>query len=339
MGASNSSFSEDAFTRINNEANRMIQIILDRGYTDRDQVCKEIGYEKVNELSRSFSIATLSGVRYQFGFVDTNTDRQKICLDIVNFYVKKVNLITNIQKKLAECHRNRVGLNYQAIELELEKIRNATTMEEIDTITMNVNALISVTNCGPSVPQPVITRQVVQPMVSQPTPQVHTVVKEVPVTQRTVYKPVVTRHEVVHQLVAPIVTRPIVRPVVTQPVVTRPVLVPLQTPEKEVLPEIPVHTVQGQRRSVQVSGERIRRENGTLIVENPNQVNVLRTGQNIRPGTPVRALGNHTPKTPGETYLKEGQATSYIRPGPRNWAYVRHSNGQQGYVPATHISL
>lgn len=329
MGASNSSFSEDAFTRINNEANRMIQIILDRGYTDRDQVCKEIGYEKVNELSRSFSIATLSGIRYQFGFMDTSTDRQKICLDIVNFYVKKVNLITNIQKKLAECHRNRIGLNYQAIEMELEKIRNATTMKEIDAITMNVNQMISITNCGSPVVQVSQVRQ---------QPQVHTVVKEVPVTQRTVYKPVVTRHEVVHQPVTPVVTAPVVtQPLVTRSVVTRPVLVPLTSPER--LPEIPVHTVQGQRRSVQVSGERIRRENGTLVVENPSQVSVRRSGQTIRPGTPVRALGDHTPKTPGETYLKEGQATSYIRPGPRNWALVRHANGQQGYVPATHLSL
>ena len=328
MGASNSSFSEDAFTRINNEANRMIQIILDRGYTDRDQVCKEIGYEKVNELSRSFSIATLSGVRYQFGFVDTSMDRQQICLDIVNFYVKKVNLITNIQKKLGECHRNRIGLNYQAIEMEMEKIRNATTMEEIDTITMNVNQIISTTNCSPSVQ---VSQQVVQTQMSQPQvvqqipPQVHTVVKEVPVTQRTIYKPVVTRHEVFHQPMVPILSRPVIQPVVVSP--------------REELPQIPVHTVQGQTRSVQVSGERIRRENGTLVVENPSQVNVRKTGPTIRPGTPVRALGDHVPKTPGETYLKKGQATSYVRPGPRNWALVRHANGQQGYVPATHLSL
>ena len=75
------------------------------------------------------------------------------------------------------------------------------------------------------------------------------------------------------------------------------------------------------------------------MVENPSRVVSRRGLQNIRPGTPVRALGDHIPKTSGETYLKKGQATSYVRPGPRNWALVRHATGEQGYVPATHLSL
>ena len=95
---------EDAFQRINNEANRLIMLILERKYTDRDAICSKLGYQKINDLSNSFQVETLEGVRYRLGVIsDDNSNleenKNKICLDIVNFYLKKINLITNIQKE------------------------------------------------------------------------------------------------------------------------------------------------------------------------------------------------------------------------------------------------
>ena len=54
---------------------------------------------------------------------------------------------------------------------------------------------------------------------------------------------------------------------------------------------------------------------------------------------PVRAVANHTPTSPNEIPLTAGQTTSYLRQGARGWAYVRHTDGTQGYVPSSHLSL
>ena len=54
---------------------------------------------------------------------------------------------------------------------------------------------------------------------------------------------------------------------------------------------------------------------------------------------PVRAVANHNPTSPTEVPLVAGQTTSYLRQGARGWAYVRHPDGTQGYVPSSHLSL
>ena len=202
MGNSNTSFEENlqnkssniqtqhsdidlVITRINTEADRLIALILERGYNDRDQICKKIGYQKIDELSGLFHTQTLNGVRYKLGIIPENTpdleaNKTKVCLDIVNFYVKKINLITNIQKELPNCRNmeneiynnltnklNSKSLNdddwlqvynkienfnkdtqkrYKLIERELERVRAAKTMRELDAIAYTTNTILNDTN-------------------------------------------------------------------------------------------------------------------------------------------------------------------------------------------------
>jgi len=202
MGNSNTSFEENlqskssniqtqhsdidlVITRINTEADRLIALILERGYNDRDQICKKIGYQKIDELSGLFHTQTLNGVRYKLGIIPENTpdleaNKTKVCLDIVNFYVKKINLITNIQKELPNCRNmeneiynnlanklNSKSLNdddwlqvynkienfnkdtqkrYSLIERELERVRAAKTMRELDAIAYTTNTILNDTN-------------------------------------------------------------------------------------------------------------------------------------------------------------------------------------------------
>ena len=133
---------------------------------------------------------------------------------------------------------------------------------------------------------------------------------------------------------------------------------------------IPVHTIQGvpkaEPKRIQVSGEEISKVGDNVIVRNPQSLKVTQTvprsklnefsrslgpntkitslttipkTQNIPRGTPVRALGDHIPRTVSELGLRAGQKTTYLEPAPRNWALVRHDEGSTGYVPATHLSL
>jgi hypothetical protein len=172
--------------RIEAEADRIIGIILMRHYNDREALCKQIGYHKVDELSNFFHNETLNGVRYKLG-VNANVtnatmerNRQNVCRDIVNFYLKKINLITNIQKEVPNClnmeqeiYRNLtqklesnrlnnqdslavyeklekfnkdIKKRYDLIEREIERIRLAKNMTELDAIARTTNTILSDTN-------------------------------------------------------------------------------------------------------------------------------------------------------------------------------------------------
>ena len=202
MGNSNTSFEENLqnksstiqsqhlnldqeILRINAEADRIIALILERGYNDRDKICQKIGYQKIDELSGLFQIQTLNDIRYKLGIIPENTpeletNKTKVCLDIVNFYVKKINLITNIQKELPNCRNmekeiyddltNKLNSNslnndewlevynklekfnkdikkrYDLIERELERVRKARTMSELDAIAYTTNTILNDTN-------------------------------------------------------------------------------------------------------------------------------------------------------------------------------------------------
>ena len=82
--------------RINNEANRLIDLIIKSGKNNQQEVCKTLAYHKVDELSSFFPIQTLNGIRYRLGVVPNEpileNDKDRICLDIVNFYLKKIKL-------------------------------------------------------------------------------------------------------------------------------------------------------------------------------------------------------------------------------------------------------
>jgi hypothetical protein len=251
------------------------------------------------------------------------------------------------------------------------------------------------------------------PTVNNTENSVHTVIREVPITHRTIYKPVITKREVVNEPLpeeipmSPRPTTTIIRevapiaPVVPVHTHTHTETV-IREPKKE-LPIIPVNRgpqmvtstpivtnpavitspiTLGQK-SIHVKGESIRNEGGRVIVTNPQTVEVTHTVHKSQLGslqqslpsntrivkiepvmapkvsrvittpivtapivtapisgaTPVRAIADHVPTSSVEVPLREGQATSYIRPGARGWAYVRHADGSEGYVPSSHLSL
>ena len=172
--------------RIEAEADRIIGIILMRKYNDRDALCKQIAYHKVDELQQFFKTETLDGVRYRLGVTSVpqnatlERNRQNACRDIVNFYLKKINLITNIQKEVPNClnmeqeiyrnltqklENNRLNnqdslavyeklekfnkdikKRYDLIEREIERIRLAKNMTELDAIARTTNTILSDTN-------------------------------------------------------------------------------------------------------------------------------------------------------------------------------------------------
>lgn len=137
---------------------------------------------------------------------------------------------------------------------------------------------------------------------------------------------------------------------------------------KEVKPGL--HTFQGTKKvvpdTVRITADEIKRYNDNVFVRNPKSIEVTRTVpksklpdyakslgpntqivkiekqpsiQNIPRGTSVQALADHVPKTLSELPLVKGQRTSYLEPGPRDWALVKHADGNTGYVPGSHLSL
>jgi hypothetical protein len=194
---------DSLFNRINEEANRIINLILENKYNDRDTVCSKLGYQKVDELSNSFNVTTLEGISHRLGTISSTDDygkqkkhpsiensnlkhsslethKKQVCLDIVNFYINKINLITSIQRELPKCKDmeekvynnlkseldsknineeewlniyNRlekfnkdIKTRYQLIEVELDKIRSAKKMRDLDIISNNVNNILKKTN-------------------------------------------------------------------------------------------------------------------------------------------------------------------------------------------------
>ena len=172
--------------RIEAEADRIIGIILMRKYNDREALCKQIAYHKVDELQQFFNTEVINGVRYKLGVTNVpqnatlERNRQNACRDIVNFYLKKINLITDIQKNLPNClnmeqeiYRNLtqklesnrlnnqdslavyeklekfnkdIKKRYELIEREIERIRLAKNMTELDAIARTTNTILSDTN-------------------------------------------------------------------------------------------------------------------------------------------------------------------------------------------------
>ena len=171
--------------RVEEEATRIIDLILARHYNDRTAVCEKIGWQKVEELSSFFPIETLEGVRYRLGVIPAANEvleqkRQRVCTDIVNFYLKKINLITNIQKEVPNCRgmekeiydglkdklrggylsedewlavykelenfNKDIKKRYALMERELERIRLAKNMAELDAIAKTTNTILSDSN-------------------------------------------------------------------------------------------------------------------------------------------------------------------------------------------------
>ena len=171
--------------KINNEANRLIALIMERNYTDRQKVCEQLGWQKVDELSSFFEVQTLNGIRYRLGIVPQDSpqlesSKRRVCVEIVNFYLKKINLITSIQRELPKCkqmesdiynglstklkaanlndqewlavynkverYNSEIKDRYKLFERELERIRKAKNMQELDNIAATVNGILANTD-------------------------------------------------------------------------------------------------------------------------------------------------------------------------------------------------
>lgn len=379
------------YETINEEGNKYVSLILDNEYTDKEKVCKQIGYQKIDELSNTFQIYSLKGVRHRLGIIslpeegDIEMAKRQICLDIVNFYVKKVNLISNIQKGLPVCKNlenqtyadlqyklnqnnlstkdwlaiyqrmedfnKEIRTKYHLFNQLIEKIKNASSLQEIDNLTNSANALIARTNtiCK-NLNTEIEDMSNNMPPEKPVSPRIETVVKELPVIQRTVLKPKIVRHEVVEEKPVPIAvspkpkvltvtqTVPAVQRVIRRRVVTptTPVVTPvIRTP----LPVQPLYESPKQSK-VHIIGEKIERKNGNITVTNPKKVEIKqgqRTRTNRRP-IPARAVANHIPRGPGEIELQEGQPTLYLGTTANGWARVRHADNREGYVPHSYLS-
>ena len=176
---------DSQITRMNEEADRLIALIMSRDYNDKDAICKKIAYQKADELANFFPMQTLNGIRYRLGVVadpipEMEQNKQKVCIDIVNFYLKKINLISNIRKELPNCRQmegdiyndlvyklqsNKLDTDewltvynklerfnaeiksrYDLIEKELERVRAARSMRELDAIAQTTNGILAKTN-------------------------------------------------------------------------------------------------------------------------------------------------------------------------------------------------
>lgn len=412
---------DDAISRINLEANRIISLILDRNYTDREAICKKIGYQKVDELSKFFPIETLEGVRYQMGIIPDSNDpnmaalqsnKQSVCLSIVNFYLKKINLITNIQNELPNCKNmeravydnlsaklQAQGINneewlavynkmekfnkeiisrQQLIERELERIRKATTMRELDGIANTVNGILSKTNSicrnyendlvlfsDKSLPKAVVSPPISASMFPQPMspqrvvnvpmspqrvvnvpmspqrmqqPIIHNVVQEVPVVQRTILTPKVVEHQVVQQQI----------PVMTG---QTPIQVPLQS-------SVSVMNVKPATQKIPVAPFP---EKKTVISTSMMKIPVKRDIQMSKPLTtttttktkvervmtpklkksqnrPVRVAHDFNPSGKGEISVKKDELVTYMGSTNNGWSRVLATDGREGYVPHSYLS-
>ena len=326
-----------SMTRIENEANRLIGLITQRNYTDRVQLCQQLGWQKVDELSGLLPIETLQGIRYRLGIIPENTEqlnqtKQSICKDIVNFYLKKVNLISNIQAELPKCREMEnaiyTGLTrrlqsedvdndewiriynklekfnkdirkrYALFERELVRIRKARTIRELDAIEVTTNSIVAKTNN--------ICKNYEYDLIrfSRKSEKVRSDQPLKPVPKEPTMTTVVRQQPIVREVRQQV---PVVQRVVQEPVVVRQEVV--RKPVKP-LPTKPIPIPQSpdvRSREVLVEGERIRREPNRLVVENPTKVQVTR---NVSP-----KLARRIQQTliPGERVVKiEPLATSSV---------------------------
>lgn len=169
------------FNQINDEADKLMRMIDQENYTNKAEVCRKIGYLKVDELKR-YNIVTLNNIRSKLGIdiSDARQTKEQICIDIVNFYMKKVILTHKIQTQLPVCkkiesniynklssqlnetsvHSDRwldvynkmetfnyiIKNRYKLIKDELDKVVKAKTQRELDSIEVNLNDILSKTN-------------------------------------------------------------------------------------------------------------------------------------------------------------------------------------------------
>jgi len=352
-----------SMTRIENEANRLIGLITQRNYTDRVQLCQQLGWQKVDELSGLLPIETLQGIRYRLGIIPENTEqlnqtKQSICKDIINFYLKKVNLISNIQAELPKCREMENAIyngltrrlqsedvdneewlriynklekfnkdirkRYGLFERELVRIRKARTIRELDAIEVTTNSIVAKTNN--------ICKNYEYDLIRFSR-------KSEKVRSDQPLKPVPKE---------PTMTTVVRKPV--KPLPTKPIPIP-QSPDVR-------------SREVLVEGERIRREPNRLVVENPTKVQVTRNvspklarriQQTLIPGErvvkieplatssvpteniPARAIASWNARNSNEVNLTNGELVLHIT-NERGWALVKKSNGQKGYVPLSYLS-
>lgn len=161
------------YNNIMDDGNKIITDIQNNGYLDNNNFCNKIGYLKAKELSDSFPIQTLQGVQYKIGIIPESTpllnqNKLQICQNIINFFQSKVNAINKIKSEIPKCiktendiwnelsrlvDQNEISINernevykrvdtfnkeilyrYNQIKNNLDRIKNANTKNELDSI-------------------------------------------------------------------------------------------------------------------------------------------------------------------------------------------------------------
>lgn len=388
------------FEKINEEANRIIDFVKEMEYDDKEKVCNKLAPLKLHELM-NVKTSVLEGIYYHMGINEEVHDKEDLCIQIANFYMKKINLISTIQKELPYCRdkenkiyndlmeriksddyrdpdewlaiynkmhdfNQEIKNRYILIEKEIKRIKEATTMREIDNIIDTTNIILSGTNkiCDKyeqdlnlykrKIYSPVIRRSIVTqeppveitqgPLTQEP--QIKNIYKDVPIIERTILTPRVVRRET-HQL--PYESK--VLKITGESVRRNPDKIVIRNPQK--IESIPV------TRSfitTPVTTSIVTTPVTRSVITTPTTKTFIPTSKTTRtfvrptvsqttivsslaPGTKVRAIADHVPLTSSELSLYEGQITSYVKPAPRNWALVRHDDGKVGHVPESHLSL
>lgn len=171
--------------KIVNKAAFISQTIKERGYNDKDMICSRIVWQNYDELLSFFPITTLNNIRYKAGVVPQNTgplNRVKLqtCLNISVLYQKKLNLINNILQELPNClnmeqaifqdlstrlqsenantekwltiyqklesFNQDIKKRYDLIDRQLDSVREAKTIAQIDGVARTTNSILSETN-------------------------------------------------------------------------------------------------------------------------------------------------------------------------------------------------
>jgi hypothetical protein len=171
--------------QISQKSEKIKATIVARGYTDKNAVCSRIIWQNYDELSSFFPVVKVDNVKYKAGMKpqslpdELRESKLQTCLDITTLYAKKINLINYILSELPKCIEaensiyndlfrklktenannekwlsiyekmekfNKTIVNrYQLIYKQLDEIRFARTISQMDGVANTTFAIVSKT--------------------------------------------------------------------------------------------------------------------------------------------------------------------------------------------------
>ncbi len=132
---------------IQKNGNDVVNYITSMDYTKQDELCKKLEYQYVDILKKNFPIRELKGIaiaqesgirRIQLAMLvpqqaktnrpDLETEKSKICQQIVNLFKRKVEIIQKLQKAVPDC-RDRERETYNNLSSRMKSQSNINTEE------------------------------------------------------------------------------------------------------------------------------------------------------------------------------------------------------------------